>query len=472
MQTHTYRVTRLEDGRHLEVFDSGRHRSSLQGFSARMGSLSTVFGRELPAIFEDLIDVAVTAYVTDRAIRRRRPEGEIGNLLWQRNFEIYIPVTDPARWNRAEIGDLLSDALGCLTEDRWKFHFLPREFSEMKPLQRVLFPPTAPARVALFSGGLDSLAGLALDLEREQEGLVLGVTCATSSRLLWKQRRIIEALRKKSGHRLVPIILPVHLVQESQAYNHNERTQRARGFLFCILGAVAALMGGASELSIYENGVGAINLPASEAQLGAQSSRATNPVALRKIEHFISVLLGQEFSVRLPHVFTTKGEMCRELSQSSFRDLAIQTVSCDSFPMRVLGAEHCGVCSSCLLRRQALWTSGFHEDLQEGRYKYDVFSGESLLGAPRLAPWWDMLSQVERLDWALGSPNPWVTLAIEFPELTEVADVLSRCGSVVAGPTIKQRLLGLYRSYCREWHSLPSYPQGWKFSAPEFRLSA
>jgi hypothetical protein len=470
MPSLVYGVTRPEDNC-LVVLESGSQRSTLQKFSAKMGSLSTTFGKGLPPIFEDLINLAVMAYVADRAIRRRRPEGEAGSLLWQRDLELHVPVTDPARWNNAEIGDLLSDALGCLTEDRWKFHFLPREIKR-EPLQRVLFPPVDPVRVALFSGGLDSLAGLALDLDKEQDGTVYGVTCATSSRLLGKQRKIVRVLRKKSSNRLVPIVIPVKLVQSRQAYNYNEPTQRARGFLFCVLGAVAALMGGASELSIYENGVGAINLPLSEAQLGVQSSRATNPVALRKVERFISVLLGQEFFVRLPYLFTTKGEMCRGLNNSSFRDLAVQTVSCDSFPMRVSGAEHCGVCSSCLLRRQALWTSGFHEDLQEGRYKYDVFSGESWLRAARLAPWWDMLSQVERLDLALGSPNPWASLSIEFPELVEVAKILSDFDSFVVGSTVRQRLLGLYRDYCEEWHRLPAYPQGWKFSAPDLRLSA
>jgi hypothetical protein len=473
MQSPAYRVTRLENDRRLVVVDSHDSKPSLQGFSAKMGSLEALFGRDLPSILEDLIDVAVTAYVADRAIRRQPPEGERGRLLWQRDLELYIPVTEPARWSQAEVGDLLSDALAFLTEDRWKFHFLPRESGKNKRrLQRVLFPPASPVRASLFSGGLDSLAGLVIDLEREREGTIFAVTCATSSRLLRKQKEIVKVLRRESPSRLVPIIFPVNLVQARQAYNYNESTQRARGFLFCVLGAVAALMGGANELSIYENGVGAINLPLSEAQLGAQSSRATNPVALRKIERFLSVLLGQEFSIRLPFLFATKGQMCEQLSRSSFRGLALQTISCDSFPMRVSGAEQCGFCTSCLLRRQALWTAGFREDLQEGQYKYDLFAGENLLGISRLGPWWDMLSQVERFDCALSSPTPWTNLTIGFPELMEVVDLLYNTTNDVAGSMVKQRLIRLYQDYCREWHSLPAYPKGWKFSVPELRLSA
>jgi hypothetical protein len=472
MHTPAYRVIRLEDDCRLAVFGPSCSTPSLQAFSAKMKSFKAIFGRDVPTVLEDLIDVAVTVYVADRAIRRRPPKGEAGHLLWQRDLELHIPVTDPARWNQAEIRGLLSDALEYLTEDHWEFHFLPRgDRKYQRPLQQML-PPAPPVRAALFSGGLDSLAGLVLDLEKEREGTIFAVTCATSSRLFGKQRGMVKVLRKLVHNRLTPVILSVKLVQGRQAYNYNERTQRARGFLFCVLGAVAALMGGINEVSVYENGVGAINLPMSEAQLGAQSSRATNPVGLLKIERFISVLLGQEFFVRLPYLFATKGEMCEKLSRSPFRDLALKTISCDSFPMRDAGAEQCGFCTSCLLRRQALWTSGFREDRQEDRYKYDVFSGENLPGAFTLAPWWDMLSQVERFGGALGSRSPWASLTIDFPELMEVADVLSDTGKFVAGPKVNQSLLRLYQNYCEEWHGLPAYPQGWKFSAPELRLSA
>jgi hypothetical protein len=471
MASQVYQVNRSEDGSFLAITDTYSGMPSVQKFSASVESLLTLFCGDVPAVLEDLIDVAVTAYVTDRAIRRRPPSGESGSLLWQRDLELHIPVTEPDKWNQSVIKELLSDALGCLTEDRWKFSFHPRK--HRRPLQRVLCPPGSPIKAALFSGGLDSLAGLAVDLENLRGETLLSVTCVTGRRLMNKQRKILRSLRKEHRDRFVPIIAPVRLVQTRKAYNDNEPTQRARGFLFCILGAVAALLGGADELSIYENGVGAINLPLSEAQLGAQSSKATNPVALRKIEELISALLGRAFSLRLPYIFSTKGQMCEALSQTAFKSLALDSISCDSFPLRISGPEQCGICSSCLLRRQALWTSKFREDLQEGRYRYDVFSESGLREVSKLGPWWDMLGQVERFDGALGiSKNPWASLTIEFPELMETADVLGSAGSFSAGLPVKQRLLALFKNYSREWHDLPAYPKGWKFSDTELQLSA
>jgi 7-cyano-7-deazaguanine synthase in queuosine biosynthesis len=467
MKTPSYSVN-VENEHALAIFSNDIGRSTLKRFSARTGTLSSAFGRQLPAILEDLIAVAVTAYVTDRAVRRTAPRGAGGSLLWQREFELNIPVADPSRWNQEGIRDLLSDSLGFLTEDRWRFRFSQRQVKYHTPLQQVLFPPVSPARVGLFSGGLDSLAGLALDLEN-QEGTVIAVTCATSSRLLGKQKQLLKALRKESPGLLVPLMIPVNLAQNRQEYNSNEATQRARGFLFCILGAVAALMAEVDVLSVYENGIGAINLPLSEAQLGAQSSRATNPIALGKIARLISELLGKDFSICLPYLFATKAQMCRDLGVSAFRHLAFNTVSCDSFPMRMQGPEHCGFCTSCLLRREALWSSGLFEDRQEGRYRYDLFSREVDLGFSKLAPWWDMLNQVERFDCALGSLKPWLALSIEFPEMAELEGALSNFADK---SMVRARLLGLIKAYCEEWHRLPAYPQGWKFSAPELRLSA
>jgi hypothetical protein len=235
-------------------------------------------------------------------------------------------------------------------------------------------------------------------------------------------------------------------------------------------------MAGVNEVEIYENGIGAINLPFSNAQLGSQNSRATHPIALKKIEQFLTVLLEQDFSLRLPYLYSTKGQVCRELRRSRLADLAVQSISCDSFSFRSSGPEQCGICTSCILRRQALWTAGFREDLEKGRYRQDIFVTEPDYREPklalRLAPLWDMLSQVERIDEALVSSDPWSGLTIDFPDLFEIPEVLGEQMTLPARKGIRQRLATLYREYCNEWHRLPAYTRGWKFGQPELRLSA
>lgn len=447
--------------------------SEFRRYHVQKERLVAPFGRTLPPLLEDLVDLALTVYAADRLIRRRPPGTSKEHRCWQRHFEIELPVVDPERWTRPEVHHRLTDLLAFVTEDRWDFRFVQRTSSgEIGEGQSVLVPPEPPVGGALFSGGLDSLAGLAIDLDRSDLRTLVILTCSTNSQLLPRQRELLKALVHQPKVRLIPVVVPLRLGQDRREYDRNEPSQRSRGFLFGVLGCVASLMAGARELSIYENGVGAINLPISPAQLGAESSRSVHPVALWKLEQFLRLVLEQDFRLRLPLLFSTKGEMCSALRKSRFSPLALRTISCDGFPARVKGPEHCGTCTSCLLRRQALWTGGFSQDQEPQRYRRDLLAGVEGLPPAHLAPLWDMLGQVEKLEGALASPRSWSSLAIEFPDLLETRDVVRDWLSPIARAAVEEKLTALYRSYCHEWHEFPARPPGWTSSSPEFRQTA
>jgi hypothetical protein len=456
-----------EGGTSLTIRCSDTGAVKQQAYYVGKDRLWLPFGSELSPLLEDLVDLAVAVYVTDRLIRRRRLKEEGG--LRQRNIRLAVPVAEPNRWNRHEVLERLSEVLGFLTEDIWEFSFYPRNATRgRKPFQHALFPPKAPTQAALFSGGLDSLAGLAIHLADKKAESMVAFTCATNPRLLRKQRMLLECLIKSSPTRLIPVILSLRLHQKSNEYNFNERSQRGRAFLYCIAGAVTSLMAGANELLVFENGVGAINLPISDAQLGVQSSRATHPLAIWKIERFLQSLLETHLHIRLPYLFSTKAQMCERFACTPFRSLAIQSVSCDGFPRRSLGPEQCGICTSCLLRRQALLVSDNEADRLKGLYRYDVVGNMKSIPVEKLAPWWDMLEQVDRIERAVTSRTPWEDLTIEYPELREILSIAMARGE----PSGRQNLIELYKSYCAEWHKFPTYPEGWSFSASSLRLSA
>lgn len=454
----------------LSIEVSGRQ-AIQHKYVIRKESLSLPFGREIPAILNDLVDLALTVYAVDRFVRRQ--SNESGDWWWQRCFDVHVPVADPDRWNEKETIRLLKDALDFLTEDEWNFRFQPHDKApERASVQRVFFPPESPSVVALFSGGLDSFAGMALRLAEGDLHSIVALACSTNPRLLKKQQILLRALNGRTQTCLMPVFVRPGLIQQGHSYNLNERSQRARGFLFNTLGAVGAVMARASELLVYENGIGSINLRLSEAQLGAQSTRATHPVALHKMERFLSKLLGRELHLRLPFVFSTKGQMCEVLGESPFRALAVKTISCDGFPRREVGPEQCGVCTSCLLRRQALWSAGIAEDCDEGQYRHDVLGDMRSVPEKKLAPLWDMLLQADRLGCAIRSATPWQNLSIEYPELQEVRDVLVDWQGSVTKASVEQRIVDLYRNYCSEWERFPAYPPGWSFSEPGLRLTA
>ena len=434
---------------------------------------TSAFGCKVPPLYEDLIDLALTVYAADRLAPRRPDKAQDGHRWWQRDFKIQVMVSDPGRWAKKEIRQPLSELLGFFTEDLWDIEFLPRSGSQLsKSVQGALFEPKVPVVVSLFSGGLDSLAGLALELAQEGAASVVIVTCSTSSRMLRRQRELIELFCKNSKTQIVPVIVPLRIGQNRSEYNKNERSQRSRGFLFGILGCVVALLAGGNHLSIYENGIGAINLPISAAQLGAQSTRSSSPVALRKMELVIRALLEVDFSFRLPFLFETKGEMCGKLKNSRYSDLAFRSISCDGFPPRLVGSDHCGICTSCLLRRQSLWTAGFSGDCEERRYRYDVLTETESLRPEQLAPLWDMLSQVEAIANALRSIRPWNSLVAEYPELLEVREVLVDRQEQASRSLIEDRIARLYRTYCDEWLLFPARPAGWAFDSSALTLTA
>jgi hypothetical protein len=132
--------------------------------------------------------------------------------------------------------------------------------------------------------------------------------------------------------------------------------------LFLAMGATAAYQVGAPTFSIFETGVGCLNLPTSRAQVGAQGTRAMHPKTLSLFNRLAEIVLDRPVAVIAPFFLHTKGELCR-LSGPALPKLASVSMSCDegeghkSNPM-----EHCGLCTSCLFRRVALHAVGTHSD--------------------------------------------------------------------------------------------------------------
>lgn len=418
-------------------------------------AIARPLGALVPELLCDLIDVATVIHAVDRLAPRRLPRtgAKPGVHRWCRRLVVHMPVRLPDRWITPEISQTLVDCLDYLTEDDWSFNFSQAPQVREPAVQRVL-PFGQPTAVALFSGGLDSLAGLATEISKSEHEVLALLTVATSSRLLHRQRELLGRLVHQTPIKVLPIITPFRLSRAGKARQFDETSQRTRGFIFGSFAAATAMLAGADKVLVFENGVGAINLPLTPAQLGAQSTRSTHPLALRKLRRFLRLLFGVELQFVSPSLLLTKGKMCRRLAGSPLCGLAARTVSCDGFPSRIPGPEHCGVCSSCILRRLALWEAKFQDDLVPGLYRYDLLRHPEEVSPSRQLPLVAMLWQVQRMRAALNSTDPWASLTQEFPELAEAAEMLPY---LEAGPQDSHQLLTrLYRRYCDEWLGFPS----------------
>lgn len=444
------------------VFDGNDHvRFAVEGdqlgpdlrFTVNDYALSRAIGLALPPELADLIDIAIAVYVVDRLAPRRPAHADLYHTHWTRRFQVRLPLRVPGPWINPELGGRLRRLLRSLTEDIWEFEFSTRSgglrpSETMSPLLRT--QPVEPVTVGLFSGGLDSLAGACHELLDPAGGTLFLVSGRTNLRLGARQDLLTQQLRLKTHRDVRPLVIEFGLRDRRGKQDGDEPSQRSRGFIFPLLAAVAAILAGASEIQVYEPGVGAINLPYTDAQLGAQATRATDPRTLFALSEFITMATGRPLSVRGPNLFATKAELCQSIPAMGVSDLAKETVSCDSVSLRVKDHTHCGLCTSCLLRRQGLHNAGLG-DLDRGCniYKDDVLAGPGAVRHEKLFYLRAMDHQERKLEHLLATMNPWQELGRAYPQLVEIAFTLDAAGQ--PRQTVGSQIVDLYRRYCAEW---------------------
>ena len=417
--------------------------------------LSRAFCQALPANSADLLDVVMAVYAADR----RSPRDFKGVAAGQRRIGVRIGVRKPHLWATKELAQKLEELLFWLSGDEWCFEFAERRAGPSDAeSDRFLFqlPPESPVTVSLFSGGLDSLAGLAARGQEESRGSNVLVSGYTHSRLAHQQRLQVDHIRSVWRHNgfwketagIHHIAVPFGI---RKPHGHRvEKSQRTRALVFLTLGVTTALQAGTDTLWVYENGIGALNLPLNQTQLGTDNYRGVHPRSLILAEDFLKLALERPVQIRNPFLFATKARMCKSLINSGLSDAVSYTVSCDGFPQRIRNQpSQCGHCSSCILRRQSLQASGLAQ--YDHGYRYDVLNDQTTLGERRLYDLEAMRGQVHKIGGCLASNDPWRALCGSFPELARTHAELTARGNLGDDSEISGRLVELYRTYVWEW---------------------
>jgi 7-cyano-7-deazaguanine synthase in queuosine biosynthesis len=401
----------------------------------------------LSAAAADLVDVAMAVHIADRLALR----GGERDIRPERRFHLRFPVRLLPLWQGPDVQQSLSDVLTFSTGDRWDIEFSQREprprFAEQ---QDSLFSVRSDeaVRVNLFSGGLDSFAGNAVALSEHRNHHYVCVSVTSSPRQGERQAEQVRRLRNQPHKSLTHLQFPASIKAGSGI--EQEQSRRTRGFLFLALGAVSALSAGVESLFLYENGIGAINLPYERTPVGIPNSRSVHPGTLFRMSRFIEILMQKPFRIENPCVFKTKGEMCGHPIVRSAPEAIRATFSCDGFPVRHATMPQCGKCTSCILRRLALDTCGMHAVDQDG-YVCDLFNLNQQIRSGRLRGLCAMNFQVERLGQALdGGKGGWRSFVSEFPQIRLACTALAEStGEPVE--RLQQELLRLYGAHCAEW---------------------
>ncbi len=276
-------------------------------FYNRYERIGVTFCRHLRPELADLVEIATALYCADRFAPRRHPDRHDTSLPLPRRLRLRLAVRRPGVW-RGRAAQLLEELLWRLCGDIWtleftSFHEPPRPAAVQDYLPDLAL--SKPAKVLLFSDGLDSFAGASVQMEDEAytHVLVSGYThpqmCADQTR----QAALLLAERRTHGHH---VRVPYGVIDRSknQPKIRLESSQRSRIILHASLGAITALHLGAEALFIYENGLGALGLPFDETQSGWEVSSAMRPQTLCLLEQLIGEISGQSFRIETPFFFS------------------------------------------------------------------------------------------------------------------------------------------------------------------------
>lgn len=438
-----------DDGRSIAGRDTN-HEEIARQYQVNDEPGAKSLGAVLEPLYADLVDVSVAVYMADRiSLRSANPDE------WRREITLRLPVRCVNQWRRPEALEALEAYLTFLTQEKYEFDFFERQ-ADGRASERQQFLPLAakgaPLSVSLFSGGLDSYAGTAAWIAANREQHFVCVSNSPNRRQEAHQKRQLATLKDS----LRPLSLTGVRIQTTlsdSVETRQEQTRRTRGFLFLSLGAAAALTIDCHRLLVFENGVGAINLPYERVPAGVPNSRAVHPRSLLLFARLIRVLTESEFSVDNPCAYLTKAEMCLHSSVQALRGSVSDSFSCDGFPVRRRQTPQCGVCTSCILRRLALFNAGLG-DTDSSSYCLDLLASAETVNPPRLRGLHAMDWQVERLEHALGQQADWEGLVIEFPEIREACAALMTVRNESELVTIPQ-LGRLFSKHCSEWESFP-----------------
>jgi 7-cyano-7-deazaguanine synthase in queuosine biosynthesis len=400
--------------------------------------------QKLPPLFADAIDIAAAAHCADRLSLRGTKKGG-----WGRDLRLKIPVRCLKVWQSVSMRDALFETLEFLTQDNWQIDFDQKagEFRQSETQEHLFEESEAQAiEVCLFSGGLDSFAGLATQITEEPHHHYLCLSVTPNHRQRYRQREQLSFLHRELGAKVNHI--PVSYCLRDAEKHPQESTRRTRGFLFGIIGGITAVMAGSNTLHLYENGIGAINLPLDGSQIGIDNSRSVHPITLRLLSRLLSLLAGREFVIKNECFHLTKAEMCRHPAVERVSLEIARTFSCDGFPVRRYKLAQCGFCTSCILRRQALEAAALTE-FDGNDYGCDLLQ-EGPFHVHHLRALRAMNYQSNRLLNALIAPDPWSALCLEFPELRRLAETIATDSTAI---DIRGQLIRLYGQHVREWSS-------------------
>lgn len=314
----------------------------------------------IPPRLLDFLEIAAYIYCADRW-SDRGDKVAVEYRAWSREFVFHIRVRDFVFWSQPDLGKKLGAAVTFLSGDRrFEFDFQPGHTTapeSLFDLQGVSDTDAAGSQVALFSGGLDSLAGVYDFLTKGAGKLCLVSHRSSQPQIGRTQDNLVTALRTRFPNRVQHYRFECNLTGQRAA----EETQRTRMFLYSAIATAIAGTVGSKEFVIFENGITSFNFLRRQDLVNARATRTTHPKTIRLLQDLFSLITEKEFRISTPFLWKTKADVIAELSNANGTSLIPSAVSCSRTFLKLAGASHCGECSQCVDRRFATYATGLDE---------------------------------------------------------------------------------------------------------------
>jgi len=397
----------------------------------------------------DLIDLAVAIHGSDRLVRQPfdQPPCQI---------KVILPVRNPDLLNSKLFQEKLEKLMHWATGSNWCFSFTKRDDQKRSVEENTLFDlPVDVNEVALWSGGLDALAGLYNRICDDPNGLFILCGSGSNNRVFEIQKQTFDTIELLFPNRLKLYRVPIRFSNSKKCPKNP--ISRSRGIVFTLIGSACAYLMGKRVLNVYENGIGAINLPYRDSALGLDHTRSVHPRTLVMVSELISILLEESFKIENPFLFRTKAQMCQTLVKNQVINLAFLTKSCDKELHQ--NPSQCGYCSSCLLRKQSLIAAGI-----EDKTEYYISDGSPSVKQNSYLYLNNILEQVKTLYDLLNTSDEfeqqWNAMTNQYPQLDyEILDYLELTYNDLSRNNIRDLIINLYRNYIDEWNRVKSKVQ-------------
>lgn len=320
----------------------------------------------LPLRIIDFLYIAAMVFCADRQVDRGERDS-LNNNAWARSFEFHIPVYDIEFWSNSNLQKALSDVLCFMTGDRsYKFSFekskkglLPQNDYKQLAIfndEKERIGSTENVDIMLFSGGLDSLAGVIEKLNTEKDKRLLLVSHRANNTIIHTQKQVLGYLDQKYPNRLIQYGFQCNNYRIAS----KEETQRTRMFLFSAIAFSICYCIGKHSFFVYENGITSINLPAQTDVINARASRTTHPKTLGLMQKVFEYF-DKGFCIIAPYYNKTKADIVKKFSDYNEINIIPSAISCSSTRSKPGMVSHCGCCSQCIDRRFAMYAVGLEE---------------------------------------------------------------------------------------------------------------